>query len=175
MEGYYIKTKLKIGKYGASCIFLTDNKLLIIGGSNSLSGNYTTQSNSCELYPITGFKYDEDYGQHITLSPTLTDHVYGGICKGLSYNDSNLCIGSNYFVELYDGNKDYWQFVGKETNFNHVYSSIWCNQYDKNILFISSPNNTMEWIDVRMQNKKWNIYNQNLFRLNRWRNNILCI
>eukprot|EP01084_Bolivina_argentea_P262930 444858_1 len=160
-----VNLPLLIPKYGCSSIFLTDSKLLMIAGSSSLKNKANTlnnKDNTVELYEIDGMVSSKK--NTLLLAETKRSHLYGGCCKGIGYDNSKICIGSNIYVELYDANKNYWHSIGIQTNFNHIYSRLWCHEKNKNILFIASPNNnTIEWCDIRQN--KWILYgNQNIFK-----------
>ena len=156
-------------------MFITDNKLLIIGGNIDNYGKNI--NNTVELYEFggNGDYFYTDINRNILLENTLTNHVYGGCCKGIGYDNSKICIGSNHYVELYDCNLDKWIFIGDKTEYGYNKSQLWIDDNYKHVLYFGGINtNNIQWIDIR-QGRKWNVFKSNILQQKRWDTKLLLV
>eukprot|EP01084_Bolivina_argentea_P200497 342852_1 len=133
---------------------MNEERLISVGGGNG-DTNSGTGVKYCDLYDIDNDKWiklsDMNFARHRTgiYHDKWTQRIYIGGGNGAERK-----------IEFYDLNKNKWYFDKKmmpyTTMKHNVYPIIW-NQ-DGHLLYIASVKaNGVEFIDLRQDNKKWNV------------------
>eukprot|EP01084_Bolivina_argentea_P181999 314283_1 len=135
--------------YQPSCVMISNDKFAVIGG------RYGTARKSVEIYNMKTNKYSllkdinfARYGCGIYFDECYNRIYLGGGCE------FGLALNSIEYYDLYKSIK--WNISLPNTNMVHDYYPIIWSDLNNSLLYIASVNsNSIESIDIRMNNKSW--------------------
>eukprot|EP01084_Bolivina_argentea_P296256 510205_1 len=147
---------LKRSRCGAACTIINRNsnneKYFIVGGFGQIfntNDDYTHFMDSVEMYECKTNKW-------ISLNNVKYKRCQHGIYMDEINNIIYLGGGNNEYdvrvTEYFDIVKNKWYEILPKTE-SHNKPIIWKNE---NLLYIASAHSNIQYIDLRMNNKKWN-------------------
>eukprot|EP01083_Nonionella_stella_P150631 480193_1 len=137
---------------GTSLCWLSDHKLMIIGGHNEWSRGMSSIKSAVDLY---------DLNTKALISLNNMREARHNAASLYLKHSNEIAVGSAESIEFYDPRQDYWMKYGQETNERYWSSCfMWSDVNNPNILYLGEDRALdddechIEWVD-RRANSKW--------------------